>query len=46
MSSTGPDGWTSRLYVVGEGLRRAQCDLFLEAEQVRPTWERPDRAPR
>jgi para-nitrobenzyl esterase len=30
----------------GEGLRRAQCDLFLEAEQARPTWEHPERAPR
>jgi para-nitrobenzyl esterase len=30
----------------GEGLRRAQCDLFLEAEKARPTWENPDRAPR
>ena len=28
----------------GEGLRRAQCDLFLEAERARPTWEHPDRA--
>jgi para-nitrobenzyl esterase len=30
----------------GEGLRRAQCDLFLEAERARPTWEHPERAPR
>jgi para-nitrobenzyl esterase len=30
----------------GEGLRRAQCDLFLEAEKSRPTWEHPERAPR
>ena len=32
--------------VAGEGLRRAQCDLFLEAERARPTWEHPERAPR
>ena len=32
--------------VAGEGLRRAQCDLFLEAERTRPTWEHPERAPR
>ncbi len=32
--------------VAGEGLRRAQCDLFLEAERMRPTWEHPERAPR
>jgi para-nitrobenzyl esterase len=30
----------------GEGLRRAQCDLFLEAEKARPTWQYPVRAPR
>jgi len=30
----------------GEGLRRAQCDLFLEAEKARPTWQHPERAPR
>ena len=30
----------------GEGLRRAQCDLFLEAEKARPTYEHPERAPR
>ena len=30
----------------GEGLRRAQCDLFLEAERERPTFEHPERAPR
>jgi para-nitrobenzyl esterase len=29
----------------GEGLRRAQCDLFLEAERARPTWQHPERAP-
>jgi para-nitrobenzyl esterase len=32
--------------VAGEGLRRAQCDLFLEAEKERPTWRHPERAPR
>jgi hypothetical protein len=30
----------------GEGLRRAQCDLFLKAETSRPTWEHAERAPR
>jgi para-nitrobenzyl esterase len=30
----------------GEGLRRAQCDLFLEAETARPTWQHPERAVR
>jgi hypothetical protein len=30
----------------GEGLRRAQSDLFLEAERARPTFEHQERAPR
>jgi len=29
----------------GEGLRRAQCDIFLDAERARPTWQYPERAP-
>lgn len=27
----------------GKGLRRAQCDLFVEAENARPTWNHPER---
>lgn len=27
----------------GTGLRRAQCELFLQAEMARPTWNHPER---
>jgi para-nitrobenzyl esterase len=29
--------------VPAEGLRRAQCDVFMDAEKARPTWEYPER---